>query len=237
MLLAATLAALALLPQGSAPQTPASQEPKFEMETYQFVMLVNGPNFNKVTPADASKMQAEHLKGLEKLWNDGKALVVGPVINGDTLRGIVVLDVRTKEEGAALLKDDPFVKAGVLSAEVRPWLAGKNLVKKGPKFMDLAPVWLGLLKRPKDAPTLTKEESAKVQAGHMANIDAMAKSGALIWAGPFLEDTPLRGVFVFRNLPREEVLKMASEDAAIKAKRLELELFTWVTSKGTWPEK
>lgn len=226
---------LAILLSGPI-QAPQQEKPKFEMATFQFVILRPGPKEKSLKAEDKAKMQMEHLKRLQELWESREALVAGPVTGNPEVRGIAILDVRTKEEGVAIMKDDPFVRAGALVAEVRPWLAGKDVVKKGPQFMDLQPMWLGLLKRPKDAPTLTKEKGEEIQAGHMANINKMAAEGALVWAGPFLEDTPLRGMFLFYGLPKGRIEELANRDPAIKAHRLELELMPWHTPKGSWPE-
>lgn len=211
-------------------------KPKFEMATYQFALFVDGPKKGQLSKEQAGKLQAEHLNRLQELWESRKALVVGPVMNGGPLRGVVVFDLAKKEEAEKIMAADPFVKAGELAYEVRPWLAGKNYMLKGPEFLDLEPVWLGVLKRPADAPTVTKEEGAKIQEGHMANINKMAEEGALLLAGPFLEDTPWRGLFIFKNLPKEKVLELAGRDPAIKARRLELEVFKWLSAKGSWKQ-
>jgi len=69
----------------------------------------------------------------------------------------------------------------------------------------------------------------------MANINAMAKAGDLAIAGPFEEDTPLRGIFVFRTTDRANVEELVAKDPAVARGRLKVEPFTWYVSKGVLP--
>ena len=70
-----------------------------------------------------------------------------------------------------------------------------------------------------------------IQAGHMANIVRMAKLGALVAAGPFEENTELRGVFVFEPGTGGFDTLLAG-DPAIASGRLECRLSTWVAPPG-----
>jgi len=76
------------------------------------------------------------------------------------------------------------------------------------------------------------EESAKIQAGHMAHISAMAESGKLLLAGPFTDNTELRGVFVFKVGSLEEAKALTDADPAVQAGRLIMEIHPWYSAKG-----
>lgn len=76
------------------------------------------------------------------------------------------------------------------------------------------------------------EESRKLQAGHMANIEAYAKSGQLHIAGPFADDGDWRGIFILDVADRAAAEKMCGGDLAVAAGRLVCEIHPWLSETG-----
>ena len=164
------------------PARAAGEE--YEMTTYQFAMLVDGPERDAIQGEAAEDKQRQHVEFLTGLLDDGTALVAGPVEGAAPIRGIVVLTVDTVAAAEEILAADPWVKAGHLALEIHPWWAARDIILKAPDPLSHETCWLGLIRRPADAPELAEARLKELQKGHMANIQAMADSGDLVIAGP-----------------------------------------------------
>jgi uncharacterized protein YciI len=72
--------------------------------------------------------------------------------------------------------------------------------------------------------------AAKIQEGHMANINRLYYEGKLKVAGPFGDDGNWRGIFIFDCKTKEEVEALLKTDPAIAAGRLAYEVHPWWTA-------
>jgi uncharacterized protein YciI len=93
---------------------------------------------------------------------------------------------------------------------------------------------LVILQRPEHPREYPEDKLEEIQKAHLAHLLQLAKSGKLLVAGP-LDDQPdprLRGIAVFRAGGIEEAKRLAEDDPAVKAGRLEVVVMTWYTEKG-----
>ena len=88
-----------------------------------------------------------------------------------------------------------------------------------------------LKKGPKWSPIET-EETKKVQAAHLANIQKLVDEGKMILAGPFLDEWEVRGIFVYKVDSMEEAIELTKLDPAVLSGRLSLEVHPWYSAKG-----
>lgn len=100
--------------------------------------------------------------------------------------------------------------------------------------MELETYELVLLKRPANPKEYPPERAQEIQAAHLGHLTRMAREGHLVVAGPFgdQEDETLRGLALYRVGSVEEARRLAEQDPAVQAGRLEVEVMTWYTQKG-----
>ena len=93
---------------------------------------------------------------------------------------------------------------------------------------------LVLLRRPPDAPHLSQEELDRLQEEHIAFNVRMRAAGHALLTGPFIgqPDESWRGLNVFRTSVAE-TRRLMESDAAVRAGRLAVDVFTWILPEGT----
>lgn len=94
---------------------------------------------------------------------------------------------------------------------------------------------LVLLMRPAERAELPPERVQEIQAAHIGHLTRMAEEGHLVAAGPFgdQEDERYRGLALYRVGSVKEARRLAEADPAVQNGRLEVEVMTWYTEKGS----
>ena len=72
--------------------------------------------------------------------------------------------------------------------------------------------------------------AAQIQRAHLDNINRLVAEKKMIVAGPFLDDTDIRGIFIFNVATIEEAEALTLTDPAVKSGRLIMELHPWYGS-------
>ena len=92
------------------------------MKQYWLVMLLKGPNRTH-DKATAQHIQAAHITNIDRLANEGKVVMAGPMgykYDAD-LRGLFIMDAPDSATAASYVKTDSAVITGRLRFEVHPW--------------------------------------------------------------------------------------------------------------------
>ena len=90
-----------------------------------------------------------------------------------------------------------------------------------------------LLRRGPRAHEFSDDELDRLQAAHLAHLDAMKECGVMAVAGPFAEqpDETWRG-FCLYTVELEEARCLAESDPSVQAGRLAVEVFYGFSKKG-----
>ena len=137
---------------------------------------------------------------------------------------------------AALASAVAFLAGSGLASAGSPAPAVAAAPQAPPEFGPTAVYTIGFLKRGPKWTAERTEESAKIQANHMAHIRKMADEGLLVGAGPFADGGDLRGIFLFGQGKDEAARTHAAQDPAVLAGRLVLELHLWIGPAGLGDE-
>lgn len=70
----------------------------------------------------------------------------------------------------------------------------------------------------------------ELQKAHLKNIIRLANEGKLIVAGPFLDDQPMEGIFIFNVQTIGEAKALTNTDPAVQSGELIMELRPWYGS-------
>jgi uncharacterized protein YciI len=95
------------------------------MKEVRFVVShLPGPTWKPGVPAFEQDGLQLHVAHYATLLQDGKLLMGGPFIDGRS-GGLMIVEPQVDEaELRQFAADDPAVKSGLLTFEVRPWLVG-----------------------------------------------------------------------------------------------------------------
>jgi uncharacterized protein YciI len=212
-----------------------AQDRQYEMGTFYLALLIKPANWTGAQTAETQQLLQAHLKHVQGLIASGKGVIAGPFVDDTRIAGLFVLNASSPEEARALEESDPFVKTGGFSVEVLKWWAAKGIMKPPQQPMKMTTYYFAFLRR---GPKWTAEktpETEKLQADHMANINAMAKTGKLVIAGPFEKGGNYAGVFVFKVDSLGEAKALAEDDPTVKAGRLVVDVHPWMVPQGSLP--
>jgi uncharacterized protein YciI len=219
----------------SASIPTAARGPQNEkMTTYYLVLLKKGAEWRAEQSAERQRIQDQHIAHLDKLRELGHGLAAGPFGDEGEIRGIVIMTADSAQHARELEEADPAVKAGRLAVEVLPFMAPEGWFRKTATPPQMETVYFGFLN---SGPNRSQDAAAaqQLQKEHLAYMDAQAREGKLVLAGPFVEGGTRRGIVAYRVASLEEARTRAEADPMVKAGRLVVELHPWHVAKGVLP--
>jgi uncharacterized protein YciI len=104
------------------------QADDYGMRKFVIAFLFTGDRVSEYNPEERAEIQKGHMANITKLAEMEKLILAGPFFGNDTMRGIFVFDVDSKEEAEKLTNTDPAVIAGVLRMELKEWYGSAALM-------------------------------------------------------------------------------------------------------------
>ena len=104
-----------------------------EFDSFTLLLLLRPPSAPDLSEEELDRLQDGHLAHIASLHEAGKLVAAGPLLTGvdDPLRGIGILTVGV-DEAAALMADDPSIRAGRLEARFQTWLCPAGAMSFSP---------------------------------------------------------------------------------------------------------
>lgn len=215
-------------------QAQDKKEPQFKLVEFQMALLKRGPKWNGDNNSRTKELETAQRAYTASLIESGKAVIAGRFDDDGDIRGVYILRSKSAAAAKEWAENSPVVKSGHVVAEMHPWFA-EDVMKKTATPEKVTRAYFGFLYR---GDKWTPEKTAateELQRAHLANIMRLAELKKLVVAGPFGDDTPLRGIFVFRVASIEEARELAATDPAVQAGRLKIEMHPWLVPEGILP--
>jgi len=233
------LLAIALLLVTSPPVLPqhepeSKDQPAHKLVEFQMALLKRGPNWTAAESAETRRLHQEHLKNVVSLLDSGKAVIAGPLTDNGEISGVFVFRAKSAAEAKPWAEADPLVLSGQYIVEMHPWWS-EDIFRKPATPLKLTQTYLAFLTRGENWTAEKTPATEEIQKGHMANINRLAAMKKLVAAGPFGDDGPLRGIFVFRVGSLDEAKALTAGDPAVQAGRLAMEIHPWMVPEGVLP--
>jgi uncharacterized protein YciI len=103
-----------------------------EMQVYYVYLLKKGPTWSPNSTPAIDALQVAHIANLNRLAEEGKLVLNGPLLDAFQLsgeiRGIGVLKAASMEEARSWIATDPMVKVDRLVFELHAWMVRKGIL-------------------------------------------------------------------------------------------------------------
>jgi uncharacterized protein YciI len=212
------------------------QSGEHKLVQFQMAIMKKGPQLASTTAQERNQIFQQHVANVLSLLESGRAIIAGPFGDDTDLAGIFILRASSTAEAKGWVDGDPAVKAGLMVPEMHPWWS-EDIFNKANLPLKSNTVYFAFLKR---GPNRTEgddqnPEIQELQKAHLANINRLAAMKKLVVAGPFGDNSNLRGIFVLRVPSLKEAQDLCATDPMVKSGRLVVELHPWQIPEGVLP--
>lgn len=232
--LSGSLLVLLLVALPAIAQAQEKKEPEFKLIEFHLALLKRGPKWTGSHTAETEGLESQQRAYVSSLIESAKAVVAGRLDDDGEIRGVYVLRAKSAEEARLWAEASPAVKTGQLIAEMHPWWS-EDVMKRPTCSAKMTTAYLGFLTRGAKWTPEKTPATEELQKAHLANISRLAEMKKLVVAGPFGDDTSLRGIFVFRVASIDEARTLAETDPAVQAGRLAIDMHPWLVPEGILP--
>ena len=104
-----------------------------EFDSFTLVLLVAGPNAEKIEPRELDALQDAHMDNLATLHESGMLQAAGPIVDppGARFRGLSVHRL-PPDQVRAFYEKDPSVRGGRLTPQIFTWMVPKGAISFSP---------------------------------------------------------------------------------------------------------
>lgn len=78
----------------------------------------------------------------------------------------------------------------------------------------------------------SEKEVKEIQEAHLKHLFTLKEKGILLINGPVLNHPEIKGIGIYHSCDKDEVFDLASQDPAVKAGRLVVEVYEWFGIPG-----
>lgn len=183
----------------------------------------------RFTQAQMNEMQVEHVGNIGALARANKNIFAGPLGENISLRGIVVMPVKSALEAHQCFAADPFIKNDILMVKTMRWAMRESGLVDGSNLpFVIGEYGLGYAIR-KNA--FAPEPSAEEKKGHEEVLAAADRDGVLGMYGP-VQDAHYAEAYVFKISDAPRIKSMFEASPLFKSGRYAFEFHSQYALKG-----
>ena len=197
-----------------------------------WVFLNKGPHRDQKPGPELQEMQKGHIRNLERLWNEGRSPLAGPLGDDGFTRGIVIVRATSKEDLLAQFEADPHVRAGRLAVEAYPWSGRVDTLRAPSEPPKLVKATLAILNK---GPKWTSEAAAASAEAHAKHLASLEKEGELVLSGALEGAGDKLEILLFRTEDADRARSLLAEDPAVKNGEIAVETHPQYLGDGILP--